>query len=225
VDEEEKERYQGFTDLLTPLVKAYCSQRGFDVCVQAIQVYGGYGYTKEYPVEQLARDCKITSIYEGTDGIQAMDLLGRKLGMKNGKAFMAFLQEIGKTVALAKETEGLNDLAGRVEKANNRLGEVAMNLGRTALSPKLKVAFAFATPFLDIMGDVIMAWMLLWRASIAASKINNAKKKDVTFYEGQIKTAEFFIDTILPVTMGKMDAVLVSSPAAIEISAASFGGL
>ena len=154
-----------------------------------------------------------------------MDLLGRKMGMKNGKVFMAFLREIGKTVALAKETEGLKNLAGRVEKANNRLGEVAMNLGRTALSPKLKMAFAFTTPVLDIMGDVTMAWMLLWRASIAASKINNSKKKDVTFYEGQIKTAEFFINTILPVTMGKMDAVLESSPAAIEISAASFGGL
>ena len=224
-DKEDKEIYQDFADLLTPLAKAYCSQRGFDVCVQAIQVYGGYGYTKEFPVEQLARDCKITSIYEGTDGIQAMDLLGRKMGMKNGKVFMAFLKEIEKTVALAKETEGLNNLAGRVEKAGNRLGEVAMNLGKTALSPQLKVAFAFATPFLDIMGDVIMAWMLLWRASIAASKINKAKKKDVTFYDGQIKTAEFFIDTVLPVTMGKMDAVLESSPAAIEISAASFGGL
>ena len=74
--EEEKAFYKGFGDLLTPLVKAYCAQRGFDVCVQAVQVYGGYGYIKEYPVEQLVRDCKITSIYEGTDGIQAMDLLG-----------------------------------------------------------------------------------------------------------------------------------------------------
>ncbi|MFQ5485169.1 MAG: acyl-CoA dehydrogenase [Desulfobacterales bacterium] len=225
-DEEEKERCQDFTDLLTPLAKAYCSQRGFDVCVQAIQIYGGYGYTKEYPVEQLARDCKITSIYEGTDGIQAMDLLGRKMGMKNGKVFMAFLQEIGKTVSLAKETDRLKDLADRLGKANNRLGALAMHIGQTALSPESrKVVFAFANPFLEIMGDVTMAWMLLWRASIAVSKVNNAKKKDVTFYEGQIKSAEFFINAILPVTMGKMDAVLEGSPAAVEISAASFGGL
>ncbi|MGD9289272.1 MAG: acyl-CoA dehydrogenase family protein, partial [Desulfobacterales bacterium] len=79
--EAERVLYKGYADLLTPLVKAYCAQRGFDVCVTAVQVYGGYGYIKEYPVEQLVRDCKITSIYEGTDGIQAMDLLGRKLGM------------------------------------------------------------------------------------------------------------------------------------------------
>ena len=88
--EAEKARYKGFGDLLTPLVKAYCAQRGFDVCVTALQVYGGYGYIKEYPVEQLVRDCKITSIYEGTDGIQAMDLLRRKLGMVNGRVFMNF---------------------------------------------------------------------------------------------------------------------------------------
>ncbi|MBW2429008.1 MAG: acyl-CoA dehydrogenase, partial [Deltaproteobacteria bacterium] len=92
--EEERSFYKGLADLLTPLVKAYCAQRGFDVCVQAVQVYGGYGYIKEYPVEQLLRDCKITSIYEGTDGIQAMDLLGRKLGMEKGQVFINFLGEI-----------------------------------------------------------------------------------------------------------------------------------
>ncbi|MCP3953667.1 MAG: acyl-CoA dehydrogenase, partial [Desulfobacterales bacterium] len=74
-DETEKERYDGLIELLTPLVKAYCSDKGHDICIQAMQIYGGYGYTKEYPVEQLARDCKIASIYEGTNGIQAMDLL------------------------------------------------------------------------------------------------------------------------------------------------------
>jgi alkylation response protein AidB-like acyl-CoA dehydrogenase len=101
--EEEKDYYKGFADLLTPLVKAYCAQRGFDVCVQAVQVYGGYGYIKEYPVEQLVRDCKITSIYEGTDGIQAMDLLGRKLGVAKGQVFLNLLGEIQKTMAQAKE--------------------------------------------------------------------------------------------------------------------------
>ena len=105
--EEEKSLYQGLADLLTPLVKAYCAQRGFDVCIQAMQVYGGYGYTREYPIEQLARDCKIASIYEGTDGIQAMDLLGRKLGMDEGKVFMGFVGEIQKTIARAREAQGL----------------------------------------------------------------------------------------------------------------------
>ncbi|MBW2582985.1 MAG: acyl-CoA dehydrogenase [Deltaproteobacteria bacterium] len=223
--DDERAFYRGFNDLLTPLVKAYCAQRGFDQCVQAVQVYGGYGYVSEYPVEQLARDCKITSLYEGTDGIQAMDLLGRKLGMAKGQVFINFLGEIQKTVALAKEIGGLEEITAEVEKAANRLGEVAMHLGTTAMSLKFKVAFAFAFPFLEVMGDVIMAWMLLWRAALANQKLESGpKKKDVDFYEGQLKTAEFFIQTILPATLGKMDGIVKSNSSAIEISEAAFGG-
>ena len=225
VDEEERALYKGFGDLLTPLVKAYCAQRGFDVCVEAVQVYGGYGYIKEYPVEQLVRDCKITSIYEGTDGIQAMDLLGRKLGMVNGRVFMNFLGEIQKTIAMARETKGLEELTAEVERAVNRLGEVALHIGKSALSAKFKVAFAHAFPFMEVMGDVVMAWMLLWRAVLAKQKLDDGvKKKDVDFYEGQLKTAEFFIHTILPATLGKMNSIVKSNGSAVEISETAFGG-
>ena len=94
------------------------------------------------------------------------------------------------------------------------------------MSPEIKTAFAHAFPLLDVMGDVIMAWMLLWRASVSMDKLNNgAKKKDVPFYEGQVKTAEFFIRTILPVTLGRMDSILDGSNAAVEISEIGFGGL
>jgi len=223
--EEERALYKGYADLLTPLVKAYCAQRGFDVCVQAVQVYGGYGYIKEYPVEQLVRDCKITSIYEGTDGIQAMDLLGRKLGMAQGQVFINFLGEIQKIVAMARESSELAGLADEVEAAANRLGEVAMSIGQNAMSPRFKSAFAFAFPFLEVMGDVIMAWMLLWRAALAQQQLTaGPRKKDVDFYEGQIKTAEFFIHTILPTTLGKMNGIVKCHGAAVEISEAAFGG-
>jgi alkylation response protein AidB-like acyl-CoA dehydrogenase len=223
--DDERAYYRGFGDLLTPLVKAYCAQRGFDQCVQAVQVYGGYGYVTEYPVEQLVRDCKITSIYEGTDGIQAMDLLGRKLGMAKGQVFINFLGEIQKTVALAKETGGLEEITTEVEKAADRLGEVAMHLGTVAMSAQFKVAFAAAFPFLEVMGDVIMAWMLLWRAVLAKQKLDaGARKKDVDFYEGQLKTADFFIQTILPASLGKMNGIVKSNSSAIEISEAAFGG-
>jgi alkylation response protein AidB-like acyl-CoA dehydrogenase len=216
---------QGLLDLLTPLVKAYCAQRSFDVCVDGTQVYGGYGYIREYPMEQLVRDCKITSIYEGTDGIQAMDLLGRKLGMEKGRVFMNFLAEIQKAIALAREA-GLEELAAAVEKAASRLGETAMHLGKTAMSSNFKTAFAFAFPFLEVMGDVIMAWMLLWRAAVAAKASGaSAKARDASFYEGQVKSAEFFIDCILPGTLGRMNAVLKGGAAAVEISEAAFGGV
>jgi hypothetical protein len=211
---------------LTPIVKAYCAQRGFDVCIQAIQVYGGYGYIKEYPVEQLARDCKIASIYEGTDGIQAMDLLARKLGLQQGRIFKSLMEKIHQAAGRAKTFENLASMATAVEKGAHRLAETAAAVGQRSLSPEFKTAFAHAFPFLEVMGDVIVAWMLLWRASIAQEKLNNgAGKKDRPFYEGQIKTAEFFIRTLLPVALGKMDAILDGSASALEISESGFGGL
>ncbi len=221
---EEKEKYQGIIELLTPIVKGYVTDRAFDLCSEGIQIYGGYGYIKEYPQEQLLRDCKITQIYEGTNGIQAMDLLGRKLGMKKGKPVMDLLGEMNKTLAEAKTISGLEDFAVDLEKAVNKLGEVGIHMGTTAMSPKVLNAFGFAYPFMDVTGDVVMAWMLLWRATIAARKTEKAKKKDAAYYEGQIKGAEFFIKTLLPITLGKMNAILMNNGAAVEISVEAFGG-
>ncbi len=223
--DEERELNLDLYELLTPVIKDYHAVQGHEVCIQAIQVFGGPGYSKDYPVEQYARDCKITTIYEGTSGIQAMDLLYRKLGRKNGAVFMHLLKEMHQTVSIAGDMAELKDLADKVGSAVNRLGEVAMHLGKVALSPDFKVAFAHSLPFLHVMGDVIMAWMLLWRAAVSIPKIEEGKKKDLAFYKGQIKTAEFFINTILPGTRGRMDAIEGASPAAIEMDEDSFGGL
>ena len=222
--EEEKAKFQGMIDLLIPIAKGYVSDRATDVCNIGMQVYGGYGYIKEYPQEQLVRDCRITQIYEGTNGIQAMDLLGRKLGLNQGKPIMDLMAEVQTTIRQAKEMENLAPLAESLEKALNRLAEVAMHLGGTAMSPKVLNAFAAAHPFMEASGDVVNAWMLLWRAFISARKLDDgAKKKDQNFYQGQIKSAEFFIQTILPSTMGKMDAIMVNSSAAVDIDDKSFG--
>jgi hypothetical protein len=164
-------------------------------------------------------------IYEGTNGIQAMDLLGRKLGMNKGKPFMDLLGEMQKTIAMAKEISGLEYFAANVEEAVNKLGEVGLHMGMTAFSEKVLNAFAFAYPFMEVSGDVVVSWMLLWRATIAAQKLEiGAKKKDVAFYEGQLKSADFFLNSILPITLGKMKTILATNGAAVEISEDSFGG-
>ncbi|MBW1988964.1 MAG: acyl-CoA dehydrogenase, partial [Deltaproteobacteria bacterium] len=222
-DEEEREFYKGMTELLTPVIKSFCSDRGFDVCVQAVQVYGGYGYTKEFPVEQLARDSKINSIYEGTNGIQAMDLLGRKLAMKNGAYFTSFTKAVNEAAHMARD-QGLHELADSVDTAVKKLSDTAMALGAAAMEGRLKQAFAHAYPFLNCMGDVCMAWMLLWRAAVAAPAKEAAKGKDAAFYEGQVKTAEFFIQTVLPVTLGSLESIQAMSPAAVEMTEEAFGG-
>jgi alkylation response protein AidB-like acyl-CoA dehydrogenase len=224
-DDAEKSRLQGMLDLLIPICKGYVTDKAFEVCSTGVQVYGGYGFIREYPQEQLLRDCRITMIYEGTNGIQAMDLLGRKLGMNKGKPIMDLMVEIQKTIAQAKAIDSLAGSASKVEKALNRLGEVAMQLGATAMSPKVMNAFAFAHPFLEASGDVVMAWMLLWRGVIAATQLDaGAKKKDRPFYEGQQKSMQYFIQAVLPITMGKMDAIMTTCDAAIEISEDAFGG-
>jgi alkylation response protein AidB-like acyl-CoA dehydrogenase len=224
-DEAEKARLQGMLDLLIPICKGYVTDKAFEVCSTGVQVYGGYGFIREYPQEQLLRDCRITMIYEGTNGIQAMDLLGRKLGMNKGKPIMDLMVEIQKTIAQAKATDKLKDYAVRLEKALNRLGEVAMHLGATAMSPKLMSAFAFAHPFMEASGDVVTGWMLLWRGVIAANQLDKgAKKKDQAFYEGQLKSVQYFSQAVLPITMGKMDAIMITCDAAVEITDDAFGG-
>ncbi|MFC1859517.1 acyl-CoA dehydrogenase [Thermodesulfobacteriota bacterium] len=224
-DAEEKAKYGGIIDVLIPIAKGYGTDRAFELCSQGIQIFGGYGYIKGYPVEQFLRDCRITMIYEGTNGIQAMDLLGRKLAMDQGKAVMVLFGEIQATIEKAKGITQVKDLAAHVEKAVQKLGKVGMHMGTSLMSPQIMNAFAFAVPFMEVAGDTVLAWMLLWRASLAAERLEEgAKKKDVAFYEGQLKGAEYFINVILPVTNGKMNAILGSNSAVIDISEASFGG-
>ncbi|MCP4143523.1 MAG: acyl-CoA dehydrogenase [Chloroflexi bacterium] len=223
--DEEKEHHFDLFGLLTPFVKDYFATRGYEVCAQAMQVHGGAGYTRDLLVEQYLRDCKITSIVEGCSGIQALDLLGRKMPMKNGKVFMALMEKIRETIALAEKIETTKDMAKRLEKAVNRMGEAAATLGAMAMEGKINNALAHSLPFLSAGGDTIMAWMLLWRACVAAPKIEKAKKKDLSFYVGQVKTAEFFINTVLYETIARYDSIKAGVGAAIEMPDDGFGGL
>jgi len=215
--QKEKDKYQGFVEVLTPIAKGYVTDRAFEICSQAMQVYGGYGFIEEYPVAQLLRDCRITLIYEGTNGIQAMDLLGRKLGLNKGKPIMDLFGEMQKAVTAAKALPELEKQAVKIEEAMNKLAEVAIHMGQTAMSEKALNAFANAHPFQDATGDVTMAWMLLWRATIAVQKLEKAKKKDKSFYEGIIKSLQFYVETQLPVTLGRFNALMNTSSAAIDI--------
>ncbi|MFZ5573352.1 MAG: acyl-CoA dehydrogenase [Thermodesulfobacteriota bacterium] len=237
-NEEERARQMGLIDVLTPIVKGYITDKALEVTSHAVQVYGGYGYIQEYPVEQLMRDCRIFMIYEGTNGIQAIDLLGRKLGMNKGKTFLDYLGEIRRHIGAAKEQPMTAGLADAVDRVFNRFSETAMHLGKTAMSDSIKQAYIFAHPFLESLGDLTMAWMLLWRAAIAAPKLEKLagasdpeairakaeKNKEIAFYDGQIKTARFFIHYVLPVTMGRLDAILKTDGAAVEMIEAAFGG-
>jgi alkylation response protein AidB-like acyl-CoA dehydrogenase len=223
--EEEKEKFQNLIDVLIPVCKGYVSDRAVEMTSIGIQVFGGYGYTSEYPVEQLMRDVRICPIYEGTNGIQAMDLLGRKLGMKKGQLFKDMIAEMQKTLSEAKKVESIQPLVEAFEAALSRFGELAVHMGKIVMSPEVLNAFANAGMFLDVTGDIVMAWLLLWRATLAANKLSNgAKKKDLSFLEGQLKSAQYFSETVLPVTHGRMTALMKPCGVAIEIADESLGG-
>ncbi|MCP3926611.1 MAG: acyl-CoA dehydrogenase [Desulfobacterales bacterium] len=223
-NDEEKQKKQGLIDFFIPIVKGYASQRSFDVCVEAMQVFGGYGYTKEYPIEQLLRDCKITSIYEGTDGIQAIDLMARKLTINGGKLFTYFVEEVNVTIAQANCVDRLSKLSAVLSESLEKLESVVNCLIKTMGSDERKTAFAHAFSFLESTGDVVMAWMLLSRAVVGIEKLESSKKKDTDYYEGIIKTAEFFIYNVLPPAKGKMDTIIYGNSASLEIPESCFGG-
>jgi alkylation response protein AidB-like acyl-CoA dehydrogenase len=240
-DEAEKEKWEGFLEILTPICKAYSTDIGFKVTEQAIQVYGGYGYCAEYPVEQFMRDEKIASIYEGANGIQALDLVGRKLGMKKGAYFMNLLVEMGTTIAKYKDVDGLGDLAADVQDAANKLGETALFFGKCGKEGKYLIPVGNAYPFLMMMGKVVSGWLLLWQAGIAKEKLDalcgekgiDAKDKealssfvkdnrDAAFYSGKLSSTRYFIKNVLPEIDATVKAIKSEDLSIMDIADESF---
>ena len=222
-DEVEKKQISTLLEVLTPIIKGYITDKAFEVCNHGIQIYGGYGFIEEFPVAQLLRDSRIFMLYEGTNGIQSMDLMGRKLSMYKGEPFKYFLDQIQKVITLAKPVEEIKQLTESVEIFFAEYTEATQHLAKLSQSDKVLEAFAFSHPFMEVTGDLVMAWMLLWRASLAAPQIGK-KKKDTAFYQGQVQTARFFINTILPITKGRLDAILKGDAVAVEMEDAAFGG-
>ncbi|RPI90493.1 MAG: acyl-CoA dehydrogenase, partial [Spirochaetales bacterium] len=238
-DEAEKDKWNGVLELLTPICKAYCSDVGFKITEMAMQVYGGYGYCEDYPICQFMRDEKIASIYEGANGIQSLDLVGRKLGMKKGAYFMALLTEMSSTIALYKDA--LPDLVPDFQEAVNALGEVGMFFAQCGKQGKFFVPIAHAYPFLMMMGKIVCAWILVWQAGIAkgkldaigkSNKVNPAdmiawasfvkENRDAAFYSGKLSSAKYFIKNVLPEVYAAVRAIKSEDISVVEIFEESF---
>lgn len=199
-DEAKATYHQGQVDLLVPLVKAYGSDQGFRVCETAIQTFGGVGYTKDFPVEQYCRDAKIFSIYEGTNHIQAMDLVGRKLGQAGGQNLQAFLADVG---TFAKANAGDATLGAAVKTlsgAQEAVGSSAMRLLMWFQSGKVALVPLHANAFLEMMAVTAVGWMLLEGAAIAQLKRKDVPEghKDAAFYDGKVAAALYYARNVLP---------------------------
>jgi alkylation response protein AidB-like acyl-CoA dehydrogenase len=203
-DEKERERLAGRVDLLVPVVKSMCTDLGFELAVLGVQIFGGYGYTAEFPIEQLVRDAKIQSIYEGTNGIQALDLLGRKMRVGGGKLFMAWMQETQADLEAAK-AEGFGNEAAAIGKAVQAVAASAMHIAGVGQKGEIDGAMLYATPFLRAMGLTVLASEALDQARVARKAISEAGETDLRV--GKLLNLEFYLAQLLPQVVGLAKSV------------------
>ena len=193
---DERQAADDLIGLLTPVIKGYCTDKGYDVATAAQQVYGGHGYIAEWGMEQFVRDARIAQIYEGTNGIQAMDLVGRKLGMNGGRALRAYFATLAQAIEDARGDERVTKLSSGLEKAVGELQAATVWLMQNGLSNPDN-AGAAATAYLHLMGIVALGhmWLLMARAAHAAL---DACAADREFYDYKLITARYFAERFLP---------------------------
>ena len=190
--EEERLAADDLISLLTPVIKGYLTDRGFEVAVNSQQIFGGHGYIREWGMEQFVRDARIAQIYEGTNGIQAMDLVGRKLALNGGRAVRTFFEMVGHDIAEAKAAGDPAAIAEPLEKALGHLQGATMWLAQNGMAdPDNAGAGAYA--YMQLLGVVTLGWMWLKMADVSA-KLQADGGEDKAFHEAKIATARFFAE-------------------------------
>ncbi len=232
--EAEKANWEGYLELLTPIIKSYSTDKGLLICSLAMDVYGGYGYCSEYPVEQFLRDEKIACIYEGTNGIQALDFVGRKLGQRKGANVMNMAGLVQKVVAKYKNNAELGKAAAALEEASNACFEVAMFFAAAGKGGDFIAPIYNAGKYLDIFGDMVVGYLLLDAAGVAQEKLNamydekglttigkqkglQRENQDAAFYAGKIASAKFFANEALTTVKARCEAIKANDKSAMEL--------
>src|SRR4249919_598268 len=190
--EEERQAADDLISVLTPVIKGYLTDRGFEVAVNSQQVFGGHGYIREWGMEQFVRDARIAQIYEGTNGIQAMDLVGRKLAMNGGRGVRALMEMVAGDIAEARAAGDPAGIADPLEKALGHLQGATMWLAQNGMAdPDNAGAGAYA--YMQLMGLVTLGWMWLKMANVSA-RLRDEAGEDRAFHETKIATARFFAE-------------------------------
>ena len=218
-DPEEKKQCSLKLDLFTPVVKAYCSDRIFEMGREGIQIMGGYGFTKEYPIEQYTRDCKILSIWDGTNYIQSVDLVGRKLNLASGKVFDDWMEEVKTFISENRSETALTRDLSLLDEAAEVLSGLRGKYSEYPGVGKIDLIPLTSTRFLDCFAEVAIAHLLLEQYVIAAGKIKKIEPgtRDHCFYTGKMATAEYFVRNILPNVFGRARAMALEDTTAIAL--------
>ena len=205
-DTELAQQHDARLELLTPIVKAWSSHHSLIANDCAIQILGGYGYTREYPVEQCWRDNRINPIHEGTNGIQALDLLGRKAFAKNGAALGALLQEI-KSLCANVTSDELAPWAARLSALCDQVATVSTELGAAMAGGAVREVLAHAEHYMQALGHLCIAWQWLSMAHVAARRLTQSESAPSAFLRSRISTAHAFFQSELPHLQLALDAL------------------
>ncbi|MGB1217086.1 MAG: acyl-CoA dehydrogenase, partial [Saprospiraceae bacterium] len=196
---EDKERNHDLLEILTPIAKTYPSEMGRISVSNGLQILGGYGFCEDFPLQQYYRDIRIAAIYEGTTGIQSLDLLGRKVIMKNGAAMKHLTREIISTIQDAMTYDDLKPYADQLKKASKEMQDVLMHLLQYAMQGKHERFIADASIFMEYMSNIVLAWQWLKMAVVAKQALVTENTTfDVKFYEDKILTMRYFFKYELP---------------------------
>ena len=217
-DAEERERAHLLLELLTPIAKSFPSEYGIESVSEAMQVLGGAGYTDDFPIEQIYRDIRVNSIYEGTTTIHGMDLLGRKMLMKNGKALQYLQEDITGAVAGAGKVEAVQGLAATYGQSLEKLQGVLAHLMKIGQTEDPKVFLADATVFLDYFSLHVIGWLLMREATIAAGALATAEGEDErNFYQSKIVTAKYFFNYVFTRVHGHRKTLLSTERITVDL--------
>ena len=220
--EEERIAADDLLGLLTPVIKGYLTDKGFEAAVNSQQVYGGHGYIREWGMEQFVRDARIAQIYEGTNGVQALDLVGRKLPKDGGRAIQAFMKMVGEEAAAGKASSDTTvaALAAALERANGDLQTASMWLMQNAMTNPNN-AGAASYNYMHIMGIVGLGLMWLRMAS-ASSAALAAGAEDADFHRNKLITGRFFADKIMPESNALRRKIETGSESLMALPAEAF---
>jgi hypothetical protein len=219
-DEAERQQADDLLGLITPVIKGYLTDKGFQTAVYAQQVLGGHGYIREHGIEQFVRDARITQIYEGTNGIQAMDLVGRKLPKDGGRAVRAFFELVGHDITDAKSAGDPSGVAGALMPALQDLQAATMWLAQNGMSdPNNAGAGAYA--YMDLMGLVSLGWMWLKMAA-ASQRALSEGAVDKPFHEAKLVTARFYAERELPLSTALRRKIEAGAETLMKIPAEVF---
>ncbi len=219
-DEAERQQADDLLGLITPVIKGYLTDKGFEAAVYAQQILGGHGYIREHGMEQFVRDARITQIYEGTNGIQAMDLVGRKLPKDGGRAVRAFFELVGREIAEANAVGDPAGVASALEPALQDLQAATMWLAQNGMANPDN-AGAGAYPYMELMGVVSLGWMWLKMARASAKALAEGAE-DRQFHEAKLTTARFYADRELPVSSALRRKIEAGAETLMKIPAEAF---